>query len=321
MTLEAQPDVVTIGETMVALVPELVGPLRYNPSFRPRIAGAESNLAIGLAKLGHRASWISRVGDDEFGHYVNNAIRGEGVDTSGVVFDPDHRTGIMFKEMGVGETRVYYYRENSAASHLTPGDVNEALVRSTRIVHLTGITPVLSTDCEAAVLKAAELADRHGRLLSFDPNIRRKLWNGRDYRSLLKQLTLRAGIVLIGLEEAAELLDTDKPEEIFDILLMGEGAARAVALKNGAEGAWVADAETRRHIEPVAVKSIEPIGAGDAFNAGFLAGYLEGADIETCGRMGAVCGAMATTVVGDIEGYLSRARLHALMNHDKEVYR
>lgn len=320
MNPNIQPRVVTLGETMYAMVPEAVGPLRYTPSFRPRITGAESNLAIGLAKLGHAVAWVSRLGEDEFGIFVNNAIRGEGVDVSRVVFDPEHRTGLMFKEQGAGETRVYYYRENSAASHFRPDDVPEDLLAGAEILHLTGITPVLSRSCEDAVWKAAEVADKHGLTLSFDPNIRRKLWGDRDYAPLLRELTLRAHIVLMGLNEAETLFNNRDPEAISAILF-GSGRARIAALKDGADGAWIGNRDGMVKIPPMAVQCVEPIGAGDAFNAGFLAGMLEGLDMETCGKMGGVCGALATQVVGDIEGYPSRERLQAILSNAREVFR
>ncbi len=313
-------ELVTLGETMCAMVPDASGPLRYVQNFRPRIAGAESNLAIGMAKLGHTAAWISRLGDDELGRYVNNMIRAEGVDVSGVIFDPDHRTGVMFKEMSAGETRVFYYRENSAASHMIPDDVNEELIANARVVHLTGITPVLGPGCEQAVIRAFDLADKHKKPVSFDPNLRRKLWKDRDYAPLLKELTLRSSLVLLGLDEAEVVLGTGEADEIFDILF-SQGAAQYVAIKNGGEGAWVGDRTLRRHIPPIECKCIEPIGAGDAFNAGFLSGWLENCDVETCGRMGAIAGGLATQVIGDIEGYPDRRRMQVMLDAEKEIYR
>ena len=111
------PQLITIGETMAAFTPDSVGALRYVQNFGIRTAGAESNVAVGLAKLGLEAAWVSRLGTDEFGCFIRNQLRAEGVDCSRVIYDPDHRTGIMFKETSVGETKVFYYRENSAASH------------------------------------------------------------------------------------------------------------------------------------------------------------------------------------------------------------
>ena len=150
------PECLTLGETMAAFAPDRTGPLRYVPNYSLRIAGAESNTAIGAAKLGVSAAWISRLGADEFGQYIRNQIRAEGVDCSGVHFDPAHRTGVMFKQTGSGESSVFYYRENSAASHMTPQDLDEALFRGCRILHLSGITPVLSESCAETVQAAME---------------------------------------------------------------------------------------------------------------------------------------------------------------------
>ena len=128
------PQLITIGETMAAFTPDSVGALRYVQNFGIRTAGAESNVAVGLAKLGLEAAWVSRLGTDEFGCFIRNQLRAEGVDCSRVIYDPDHRTGIMFKETGVGETKVFYYRENSAASHLCPEDVTPALLDGVKVL-------------------------------------------------------------------------------------------------------------------------------------------------------------------------------------------
>lgn len=165
---------VTLGETMAAFAPDRMGPLRYVSNYGIRIAGAESNTAIGAAKLGVQAAWVSRLGADEFGQYIRNQIRAEGVDCTGVTFDPAHRTGVMFKQTGSGETSVFYYRENSAASHMAPQDLDETVFRDCRILHLSGITPVLSDSCAETVQAAIRLAKSCGAKLSFDPNIRKK---------------------------------------------------------------------------------------------------------------------------------------------------
>ena len=160
------PQLITIGETMAAFTPDSVGALRYVQNFGIRTAGAESNVAVGLAKLGLEAAWVSRLGTDEFGCFIRNQLRAEGVDCSRVIYDPDHRTGIMFKETGVGETKVFYYRENSAASHLCPEDVTPALLDGVKVLHMSGITPVLSEGGYITVKK--------GQLISIDRHIPEK---------------------------------------------------------------------------------------------------------------------------------------------------
>ena len=205
------PQLITIGETMAAFTPDSVGALRYVQNFGIRTAGAESNVAVGLAKLGLEAAWVSRLGTDEFGCFIRNQLRAEGVDCSRVIYDPDHRTGIMFKETGVGETKVFYYRENSAASHLCPEDVTPALLDGVKVLHMSGITPVLSESCLAMTKAAFALAKEKGVAISFDPNIRRKLWRGQDYAPLIRELTLQSEIVLLGLDEADALFGLRDP--------------------------------------------------------------------------------------------------------------
>ena len=247
------PQLITIGETMAAFTPDSVGALRYVQNFGIRTAGAESNVAVGLAKLGLEAAWVSRLGTDEFGCFIRNQLRAEGVDCSRVIYDPDHRTGIMFKETGVG-------------------------------------------------------------------NIRRKLWRGQDYAPLIRELTQQSEIVLLGLDEADALFGLRDPDAIFD-LLFRDGCAQYVAIKDGGNGAWVADKTTREKLPPYPCKPIEPIGAGDGFNAGFLAGILQGRDVVTAGRMGAICGALATQTPGDVEGYPDAAQMEAALTGAAITYR
>lgn len=313
-------ELITLGETMVAFTPNSRGALRYVPSFCARIAGAESNVAIGISKLGHSASWISRLGKDEFGQLILNATRAEGVNCDSVIFDDSHRTGIMFKELGAHETKVYYYRENSAASCLCPEDLNEEDFKKAKILHLSGITPVLSKSCLDTVDYAIDLAKKHNLKLSFDPNIRKKLWGKTDYESLIRNITLASDIVLLGLDEAEILFKTRDADKIFDTVLHNNPNAY-VAIKDGAKGSIVASCYKRKVLPPHPCRCIEPIGAGDAFSAGFLAGILEGKDIVACGQMGNIAGALATETEGDIEGYPSKEKMYTELNGSTEIYR
>lgn len=314
------PQLLTIGETMAAFTPNAQGPLRYVNGYGIRTAGAESNVAVGLTKLGIEAAWLSRLGQDEFGVFIRNQLRAEGVDCSHVIFDSQHRTGIMFKETGVGETKVFYYRENSAASHMTPEDLDPQLFAGIRVLHLSGITPVLSQNCKETALAAIQLARQNGAMVSFDPNIRRKLWKDVDYAPLIRSITLDCEIVLLGLDEAEALFGIREPDAIFDTLFT-QGKAKYAAIKDGGNGALVADADLREKLPPFPCKPVEPIGAGDGFNAGFLAGILQGKDVVTAGRMGAVCGALATQTPGDVEGYPDAVQMEAALTGGSVTYR
>lgn len=311
---------ITLGETMAAFTPDGTGPLRYIRDYRLRFAGAESNTAIDAARLGISTCWISRLGADEFGRFILNQIRGEGVDCSHVISDPDHPTGLMFKETLGGQTHVTYYRAGSAASALSPSDLNESLFRDASLLHLTGITPVLSDSCRNTVLEAFRLAEKYRVPVSFDPNIRRKLWKDRDYTELIRELTLRSQIVLTGLDEAEALFGTQDTEEILDILF-NRGVALCVAIKNGEKGAVVSGGKQLFRLLPHPCRCVESVGAGDAFNAGFLAGLLKGRDLETAGRMGCICGALATQTPGDTEGCPDEKQLDQILENEAPIYR
>ena len=314
-------EVITIGETMVCFSPDASAPLRYVDHYHRRIAGAESNLAIGLSKLGHRAAWVSRLGDDEFGRYVQNAVRAEGVDTEGVRFDGENPTGLMFKETSRGETRVYYYRRGSAASAMSPEDLDESLFRGAKLLHITGITPVLSEGCRDTVFYAVELAKKYGLKISFDPNIRRKLWGDRDYSPMIRTLCGGSHILLMGRDEAGVLYGMTEPEALFQRIFSEDNEVETVVVKDGANGAWAANRAETVFLKPEPCRCVDPVGAGDAFNAAFLAGVLEGQSLVDCGRMGAVAGAMATETDGDTEGYPDRRKLQRILENRAQIYR
>jgi 2-dehydro-3-deoxygluconokinase len=315
------PDVVTLGETMVLFSPEGQGPLRYMQQFRKRIAGSESNAAIGLCRLGHTAGWISRVGRDEFGKYILKELRGEGVDVSHVAEDALAPTGIMFKEFrGRRETRVTYYRRGSAASCMTADDLDEDYISKSKILHITGITPALSPGCLKTLEAAMDMARRHGIRVSFDPNIRFKLWSVEQARETLGSILPKCDMVLPGLDEAELLLGTSGAEQSIDRLLkMG---VKIVVLKTGAEGCWIADRRRMQHVPGFDPGTIaDPIGAGDAFAAGFLAGILEDLPLQECARMANAMGAMALTTPGDYEGLPDRIELEGFMSGRQEITR
>ena len=313
------PQIVTFGETMAVIAPTEKGSLKYARSLGLRMAGAESNTAIAAVKLGHSAGWMSALGDDSLGDYVLSTVRGEGVDISAVKIDERHRTGIMLKEFGHGDTSVYYYRDGSAASHFDIKDIDFSYIDTARIIHLTGITPLLSHSCMLCCQAIAEYAKKNRKILSFDPNIRLKLWGDTDRGEMIRAFMYLADIVFIGLDEAKILFSTENVEDITHIL--HEKGVRYVTVKDGARGAWCSDGQRLLKIEPERCDPIDPVGAGDGFNGAFLCGVLEGKDIAECGRMGAIAGAMATETVGDTEGYPTKKQMSARLDKTKNIYR
>ena len=295
-------DVVSLGEMMVMLVATEPGPMRGIELFRKHVAGSEANVAIGLARLGHQTGWISRLGEDEFGSYIRNFLRGEGVDTSHVIFDPVHPTGIAFKERReLGPRRVLYYRRGSAASHLTPDDLDPAYFEGIRFFQVSGINPALSSSCHDTVLAAIELAHRAGALVSFDPNVRLRLWDAETCRRTLRSILPHCDIVLPGSDEA-ELLTGESDPETAAKALRALGPRLAV-IKLGAQGSLAIDDDGLFQAPALKLdRIVDPVGAGDGFAAGFLSGQLRGWTVAQSLRLGNVVGASAMSVSGDVEG-------------------
>ena len=319
---ENMSKMITIGETMAEFVSPQPGYLRYMKNYELHAAGAETNVAIGVCKLGHSASWISRLGKDELGIFIQNSVRAEGVDTTYLKRDPEHNTGVMFKQVLTGrETSMFYYRENSAAANMTPDDLKPEMFEGADVLHLSGITPVLSESCEAMIERAVELAKCAGLKLSFDPNIRRKLWKDRDYTPVIKKLCDESNILMLGVKEAEVLYGTTDKGQIAD-LFFANSEAKYLAIKDGGNGAFVADRNGRYAIPPYPCKPVDPTGAGDAFNAGFLCGLMEGRSIEVAGKIAAIAGAKATESYGDMEGYPTYEDMQDILSGgDTEIYR
>ena len=314
-------DVITFGESMVLFGPDSTGPLRYVQNFNKSISGAESNVAIALSKLGHQVGWFSKIGDDEFGKYIKATIRGEGVDVSRVIVEPDKNTGILFKERFMqANPSVYYYRKNSAASTLRPEELDEEYIKSAKILHITGITPALSLSCRKSVFKAIEIAKANNVLVSFDPNIRLKLWTKEEAIPVLLKIAKLSDIIFPGIDEGEMLLGLTKPEEIADTFM--QMGCSVVVVKLGTKGCYIADSVNELYVNAYKVENPEDtVGAGDGFSAGFLSGMLNKLDFKECGEYGNGVGAMAVLVKGDMEGYPNLEQLMEFIGKKKAVER
>jgi 2-dehydro-3-deoxygluconokinase len=308
-------DVVTIGETMALFTPNEEGMLRHAHSFSLKFGGAESNVAIGLSRLGHRSRWLSRLGEDEFGDAMLSFIRGEGVDVSYVTRDPNAPTGVFFKEFRrLKDTRVYYYRKDSAASRMDAGWLSEESISDAEYLHLTGITPGLSPSCREMFEKAIRIAKGNGTKIVFDPNLRLKIWRDEaEARQFLKKYASESDIVLPGISEAEFLFGTFSPEEYVE--KFHDLGIETVIMKLGKEGSLISSSGLMKKIPGFTVERvIDPVGAGDAFAAGVLSGLLDGKTLEEAALQGNAMGAMVTMVNGDAEGLPTRSDLASFMN-------
>ena len=313
-------ELLTFGEAMVLFNPDSNGPLRFVNGFSKSIGGAEANVAIALSRLGHESAWFSMVGKDEFGKCVVNTIRGEGVDASRVRVTEEANTGILFKERFASENpNVYYYRKDSAATKLTVKDIDAEYIKQARIIHITGITPALSEDIRAVVFEVLKIAKENGITVSFDPNIRLKLWPLEEAKPVLLEIAKMSDIILPGISEGEMLLGLSGEKEIADKFL--EMGCKIVAVKLGEDGCYIADKEGGSYVEGYKVNPIDTVGAGDGFAAGFLSGILKGMNIAECGQLGNGVGAMATLVQGDMEGYPYLEQLSAFMGKKKVIDR
>ncbi|MGJ8721466.1 MAG: sugar kinase [Salinibacterium amurskyense] len=264
-----KPEIITIGETMVLITPTVAEPIETAELFHLETGGAESNVAVHLSALGHRAAWASHLGTDAFGRRVERQLRERGVDTSLVKFTPDVPTGFYFKDPGNGVT---YYRAGSAASSMTPDDLAEVPFEQAAITHISGITPSLSASCAALIESVLDRAQNSDTVVSFDVNYRAALWPVAEAGPTLLALARRANIVLVGLDEAEVLWGTTTPEEVRALLEDPD----FLVIKDGDVGATEFNAEDHVFVPAHKVDVVEAVGAGDAFAAGYLSGYLTG---------------------------------------------
>ncbi|MGH3344962.1 MAG: sugar kinase [Carbonactinosporaceae bacterium] len=295
------PEVVTFGESMALLLAEPGHALDAALHFRRSVAGAESNVAVGLARLGHAVGWFGRVGDDAFGHGILRALRAEGVDVSRARIDDTAPTGLLVRDFHAERpVQVLYYRSGSAGSRLSPADVDEAWLGGARLLHVTGITPALSRSAREATEAVFDVAARAGVTMSFDPNVRRKLASERRWGELLPRFGGRAHLVFAGVDEAELITGTSDPERAAGWFL--ERGARLVVIKDGGRGAWASDGTRSWRCPATRVTAADPVGAGDAFDAGFLSGYLRGLAVADALAEAAVVGAHVVQAPGDLEG-------------------
>jgi 2-dehydro-3-deoxygluconokinase len=300
-----------MGEALIGLVARDAGPLEEARTFDRHVVGAESNVAIGLARLGHRVAFVGRVGDDAIGRAVRRRLLAEEVGVDALLTDAEAATGLLLRERrGNGPSEVLYRREGSAGSRLCPDDVERAAdkLATARWLVTSGVTLALTERCRAAVHAALDAAQRNGARVCIDVNHRAKLWSADDARRAIDEVLPHADLLLAGADEA-ELLTGLADTDGAAAELRARGA-RAVVIKLGARGAEAhADAGVWR--EPAAGPPVvrDLVGAGDGFAAGYLSALLDGARPPAALRRANACAAFAIAAVGDVTGLPRRAEL------------
>lgn len=314
------PGLVTAGETMGLIVQGAPGSLRNGEAMTFGMGGSESNVAIGVRRLGLPATWIGRVGADPPGDLILRELRAERVQALSVT-DPAP-TGLMVRWRPSGaHGRVSYYRRASAGSHLVPADIPAEVVRDASVFHATGITPALGPEPAAAMTHAMALAREAGVTVSFDLNHRAALWSVQEAAPVLAAAIAGADVVFAGEHEAEIVAGTADPlQAALALEEMMSAPSPQVLIKRGAEGCLARiDGVTMEEAAP-AVSAVDTVGAGDAFVAGYLAELMSGADPATRVKTATAAGAFAVTVSGDWEGMPDRAAL-ALFEASEPVIR
>lgn len=301
------PKIVTFGETMTLLLPTQQQSIERADMLQQRFGGAESNVAIGLARLGVEVGWFSVMGADPLAKRIVKTIRGEGVDVSRVIYSDKAPTGLMLREQISGKNVVHYMRKGSAASTISPDQLDAAYIQGAELLHITGITPALSESCKATIYRAVELAKQSGVKICFDPNLRLKLWDMEQAREVIFSIAAEADYFLPGWDELKLLYDTEDGDEISRRL----NELKAVSIVKGRGNSNVIYNQGQQTEIPFVLveQVIDTVGAGDAFCAGFLAGVCKGMSLEESVRMASINGALAVQTYGDWEALPDCAQL------------
>ncbi len=290
------PDLVTVGETMIMLVPDADTRLVDATTFTAHIGGAESNVAISLAQMGLNVRWASVLPDEPLGHRIASELINAGGDISTVVWSRTGQTGVYFKDPDDGATRVYYYRRHSAARLLDESLWSDERLHGARVLPLSGITPALSASAKRAVERAVFDRSSGAEVVSFDINYRPQLWSIEEAAATLTPLADAADVLFVGLDEAQVLWGCETPDSVREIL----PNAGVVVVKDGAVGAHALTADEHIFVPSRRVNVIEPVGAGDAFAAGYISGVLGGQTVTGSLRLGHLLAAAVLSVYGDI---------------------
>ncbi|TNH05567.1 sugar kinase [Testudinibacter sp. TR-2022] len=305
-------DVITYGEAMVMFVATEFGELSEINHFAKRAAGAELNVAIGLARLGLEVAWLSRVGHDSFGKFILQQLAKENIHSELVTIDSRYPTGFQLKSKAVNGTdpAVEYFRKGSAASHLSLVDFNPDAFLNARHLHLSGVAAALSDSTYQLSLHFADFMRTAGKTVSFDPNLRPTLWKSEQEMVYhLNQLAFKADWVLPGIKEGYILTGLTSSEAIADFYL--EQGVKAVIIKLGEQGAYFKDHQGNQGTAPACFieNVVDTVGAGDGFAVGVISALLEGKTLQQAVERGNRIGSLAIQAIGDSEGLPNRAQL------------
>lgn len=286
-------DIVGMGEPLIEL-----NQTRGSSDYKAGFGGDTSNAIIAAARSGARTGYVTAVGADPFGRSLLSLWREEQVDASRVVTSPHAPTGVYFVMHGAEGHEFSYLRAGSAASLFGPDDLPRDYIASARALHVSGISQAISAKAADAVFEAIEVARGAGRLVSYDTNLRLKLWPLARARAVIHAAMARCDVALPGLDDARQLTGLAEPDAIADFYL--RLGAKIVALTLGRDGSLVATPDARQRIASIRVEAVDATAAGDTFDGAFLAEYLATGDAFRAGRYANVAAALSTTGYGAV---------------------
>ncbi len=313
-----QPEIIAIGEPMLEFNATQEGSLAEVDKFSVGYGGDTSNFAIAASRLDGRVGYVTALGDDLFGERFLSLWEAEGIDTSQVRRNPEAPTGIYFISRKDKQHYFTYYRNTSAASRMTAAHLPRDYIRQGRVLHVSGISQAISLSACDAVFAAITTAREAGVSVSYDPNLRVKLWPLERARAIIHQTAAMADLMLPSYEDATALTGLDSPEAIAKYYL--DLGPKIVVLKLGADGALLAtrgengDAGAMQRLDAFSVEPVDMTGAGDTFDGAFVVNWLRGMDLNDCVRFANAAGALTTTGLGAVTPIPRRAEVEKLLS-------
>jgi 2-dehydro-3-deoxygluconokinase len=299
------PDIVAIGEPLGEFNQTRAG----DPHYLFGHGGDTSNAIIAAARSGASTAYVTAVGDDTFGRSFRDLWAREGVDAIAVKTDPAAHTGIYFITHGKEGHEFSYMRAGSAASRLGPADAPAALIRGAKVLHISGISQAISASAADLAFAAIAIAREARVTVSYDTNLRLRLWPLDRARAVTNAAMRMADIALPGLDDARQLTALTDPDAICDFYL--DGGCKIVAMTLGKEGAIVATPHERRRVPSISVQAVDATGAGDCFDGAFLAEWVRTGDAFRSARYACVAAALSTEGYGAVAPLPTRAAVEA----------
>lgn len=296
--------VLLLGEPMGLFVATTTGDLEEVINFDKTVSGAELNVAIGLKRLGHKPYYVSKIGKDVLGRYIQNFIEKEGIETDYLIMDDNHQTGIQMKSKVLdGDAYAPYFRQGSAASTLSKSDISSLDISSFDHVHITGVSLGISATFRNMIYYVIDEARNANIPISFDPNIRKEMWdNEHEMKVILNDVAFKSDYFLPGLKEGQLLTGLKDPKEICEYYAKNSNI-RAIVMKLGPKGAlYYNEGMFDTSSSYVVEKIVDTVGAGDGFAAGFLSGLLENKTLQEAVDDGNAVGSMQLLHWSDNQG-------------------